>query len=167
MSTIDQRANKIYAFLLRNLNQGFVIGDLLARTGLQPGAKTTEAIKRARALAVADGLHFPPAISPGWLYKVTNLRSEAILPAVRMSRIADGVTARANVGYDFAAAGLADLTETERAVVLVQNTARQSMAAVQAAVDDATMALLKAHRQVRAEAAREAARAANGAVTAG
>jgi len=151
VSAVDDRAEQIYAFLAMNQGQRFTLGQLCEQLGIMPGAKTTTAIRRARDLAAADGLHFPPAVPQNQhTYTVTGDAIDAIAPAVQMSRIAQGVERRAEVGYEFAEAGADELPPLLRiAVVARQETARET-ARYKLAMDNLVSDVAEAMRRERA-----------------
>lgn len=102
MSRIDLRAQRIYCFLEEHRGEGYTMPQLCSALGIQPGAMTTTAIRRARDIATDNGLHFPPAVpANGFTYKVTSAAEDAIDPTLAMGRIRQGVTRREQVGIDF------------------------------------------------------------------
>lgn len=154
MSTVDERADLIYAWLHQRLGQQFTMPQLCQALGLQPGTKTTAAIRRARDIATQAGLHFPPAVPQnGYTYTVTSLPGDALDPAIQMSRIEAGVRARADVGYEFMRRHRrqipADLRPVVDAALQVQQTTRRALAEAQRAMDDMTIAIVKVRRQQR------------------
>lgn len=154
MSTVDERARDIYDWLAARRNQRFTMSQLCRGLSLQPGAKTAAAIRRARDLAVADGLHFPPAVPQNhFTYTVTSLPGEALDPALQMSRIEAGVRRRADVGYDFMRAQIRLVSREDRPIVraalAVRDANRQAMAATQKAMDDMVLELVKLRREQR------------------
>lgn len=99
---VENRAHLIFDFLVTRLNKGFTIAELCRALGLQDGATTRAAIRRARALATEAGLHFPPAIAAnGFTYKVTDLAENAMRPTAQMGRVEAGVRARKEDGIEF------------------------------------------------------------------
>jgi hypothetical protein len=146
VSTVNERAQVIFDYLSTHLGQGFTLEQLLAATGLENGTKTANAIRRARDIATANGLHFPPAIKVRGgvpLYRVTDQAADAVRPTQRMHAIARGVRRREEVGLDFMTAHQEQLDPAAQAeLVLVQQT-RTAIAAIQA-VEDAHMARLAA-----------------------
>lgn len=151
MSTTDERATLIYAFLHQHLGQKFTLAELLARTSLQPGAKTTAAIRKARDRATAEGLHFPPAVpANGFTYTVTALAMDAVEPTVHMRKIEAGVRHRAEVGADFMAANRAQLSPDMREALEAERAVRAAFATAQRAVDDMVVALARSAKEVRA-----------------
>lgn len=154
MSTLDQRASVIYDFLKQHQGERFTMPQLCKRLGLRPGSKTTAAIRRARDLAVADGLHFPPAVPANkFTYTVTSLPGEALDPALHMSRIQAGVENRADVGYDFMREHEKQLPKDLRPIVksalAIRDNARQALAATQRVFDDMVLELVKIRRDDR------------------
>lgn len=114
---VDQRAETIYAFLKKNLNKPFVIGDLMKKTSLRDSSTTRAAIRKARDLAARDGLCFPVACwDNGNTYCVTDVPQAAIDPSIHLGKIAQGVGVRKDVHDDFIRARMNKLTPGERAM---------------------------------------------------
>jgi hypothetical protein len=168
MSSVAARGEEIYEHLAARLGQRFTMAELCAALNLQPGAKTQAAIRAARDMATAAGLHFPPAVPQnGFTYAVTNLPGDALDPTLHMSRIEAGVRARADVGYEFMRRNLrqvpAELRPIARAALDVREATQTALAQTQRAMDDMVVELVKLRREQRAEAEREARAAGNGA----
>src|SRR5690606_19041985 len=97
-TTVDDRAEQIFSFLRRNLNQPYRLPDLLRALRLQDSRKTRRAIKRARDLAEAAGLFFPvPCPANGHTYIVTDDPLTVLDPAIHLARIEAGVRATKEV----------------------------------------------------------------------
>jgi hypothetical protein len=137
VSTVEQRAGAIYDWLVHpsRFGHGFTLDELLAGTGLANGSKTTAAIRRARDLAAADGLHFPPTMPPHFRYLVTDDPAEARRPRLRMHAIARGVERRADVGTDFMLARLAQLPAAEQRHLLRQQHTVTAIRSMQQVLD--------------------------------
>lgn len=156
MASLDQRAQDIYGYLKARQGQGFTITALCAALRLRPGAKTSAAINRARDLAVADGLHFPPAVpANGFTYKVTDLPVDALDPALHMSRIEQGARARADVGYEFIQRNQRqlprELKPTVKALLAVQAETQRAAAALQKIADDMVVETVTLRREQRSD----------------
>lgn len=152
MSTIDDRAREIYDFLFERQGERFTMSQLCEQLHLSPGAKTTAAIRRARDLAANDGLHFPPAVPQNsYTYTVTAVPLEAIAPAMQMSAIARGVERRAQIGYDFAEQGAAQLPPQVRIAIAARQEVVRGAAHSMKVIDDLVVQLAK----VMADEARE------------
>lgn len=154
MSTVDQRAQDFYRFLLRHQGQKFTLAELLGRTGYQPGAKSTAAIRRARDLATENGLHFPPAVPQnGYTYSITEEPEWAYEPAMQMDRIAAGVQRRADVGFDFIERHQGEIPPDMRPAVMgivrVRQEVQRSAAALRRVYEDMLADTAKARRQAR------------------
>lgn len=118
-SRVDDRAQLIYDFLKANLNTVYKIGDLLGALDLNDGTTTRTAIRRARGLAVEDGLCFPVACpANGFTYCVTDNPSAALDPAIHLGGIGLGVGVRKDVHDEFIRSRMAELTPSERSLVL-------------------------------------------------
>lgn len=136
MSTVQDRGAAIYAYMKQRQDQRFTLGQLCRDLAIQPGDKTTRAIRHARDLATADGLHLPPAVPHNqFTYCVTSQGIDAVGPAIHMARIARGVQRRADVGYDFAEAQPASLPEALRVAVLARQRGARETARYLAAMD--------------------------------
>ena len=152
MSTVTERGGEIYTYLAAHQGQRFTLGQLCSAVNLHPGAKTTAAIRHARDLATQNGLHFPPAVPQnGYTYTVTSEPLDALEPAAQMDRIATGVTARANVGWDFAGRRGTDLPEHVRAVVSAREAVRRTAAESLRAIDDIAVSLARSLKSDREE----------------
>jgi len=147
VSKVDDRAQVILDYLSTHLGQRVTRPQLLAATGLSNSAGTDAAIRRARDMASAQGLHFPPAIRRRGdlmpLYLVTDQAADAILPTRRMHAIANGVRRREEVGLDFMAAHADQLDDTARGQLEMLAQARTARAAVQE-LEDMAMTRLAA-----------------------
>jgi hypothetical protein len=152
VSTVDQRAQQIYDYLSARLGQRFSLPVLCQRVNLEPGAKTTVAIRRARDIADANGLHLPPATPQNhFTYTVTAEALDAVAPAVQMSRIAEGVERRAGVGYDFAEAGADELPPRLREAVLARQEAARLAAQYVGAMNNLVRDVAAELRTIREE----------------
>jgi hypothetical protein len=155
--TVDERAAAIYGYLRAHPGRKVSRAALLAATGLQPGTKTDTAIRRARDLATADGLHFPPAVpANGFTYTVTRVRDEAVEPMVHMVKIAAGVARRAGDGAEFIATAIESLDEPTRAlaeVLIPMQRAMQAQAEVAVTVAN-RIALARREAQAAADGQR-------------
>ncbi len=152
MSTVDERTAIIYAFLREHKGQKFTLGELCTELDLEPGHKTQTAIRQARDLATAAGLHFPPAVpANGFTYTVTDLPEDALDPAMHMERIVSGVQRRADVGWDYLHRHQGELGDDVRPIVLalgeMQEALQQHSAAIRKAFDDLIVATIKARRR--------------------
>lgn len=120
MSTVDDRAQNILAWLLANQGRrGVRRHTMLAELGLSPGSKTDQAMKRAWQMATAIGMHFPSACySNGWEMHVTTDPVEAIRPLAQLLAIANGVLTRAGDAAEFLNARSAELSAEQAAQVV-------------------------------------------------
>jgi hypothetical protein len=99
-ATVDGRAGAIYDYLRGRLNRGTTLAELLAATGLENSAKTRQAIRRAREMATADGLNFPPAVpATGYVYVVTDAAELALDPTLHTTKIEAGLHRLNTVQY--------------------------------------------------------------------
>lgn len=156
MSTLDERAAVIYAFLRTHPGKRYTLPELCAKLGLQPGAKTRAAIHRARGLATDDGLHFPPAVpANGMTYTVTELAEDALDPAMHMSRIEAGARARADIGYEFMRRQEKtlpkDLRPALKATLAIRDEIKRSQAAMLRIWEDHVVDMVKARREDRTD----------------
>jgi hypothetical protein len=102
MSTIAVRGQIIFEYLAAHLNEPHTRAELLAAVNLNPGSGTDAAIRRARELATAAGLDFPPAV-PGtaYTYMITDQAINAVIPVGHMHAIAAGVNQRVAIEFAF------------------------------------------------------------------
>jgi hypothetical protein len=153
---VENRARKIYDFLVLNLNEGFTIGELCKRCDITDGTTTRSAIRRARDLATEAGYHFPPAIAANeFTYRVTNLAEHALDPSNQMSRIERGVRLRKEDGIEFMRRERKSLPSDLRPVVDMQismyDATKKALATIQQAADDMVLALIKSRTEGRRE----------------
>jgi hypothetical protein len=151
VSTVDERATIIYAFLREHQGEKFTLGELCTELDLEPGQKTQTAMRQARDLATAAGLHFPPAVpANGFTYTVTDLPEDAFDPAMHMERIVSGVQRRADVGWDYLKRHQGELGDDVRPVVLALLEMQESLqgysAAIRKAFDDLIVATIRSRR---------------------
>jgi hypothetical protein len=154
MSTVEERGTHIYEYLKARLGKKYSIHQLCKALDLYPGAKTAAGIRYARDLAVADGLHFPPAVpANGFTYTVTSLAEDALDPTLHMSRIEAGVRIRADVGYEFMRHHERNLPKELKPIVkaalAMQSSARRAQAEAQRTMDDMVVELVKLRRETR------------------
>lgn len=154
MTTLDDRAVVIYAFLRNHLGERYTLEKLCQKLGLRPGTRTRAAIRRARDLATADGLHFPPAVpANGCTYVVTELAEDAIDPALHMSRIEAGARKRADNGFEFMRKEEKTLPREWRpsikGYIALRDEQRRSQAAQQRILDDMVVEIAQARREAR------------------
>lgn len=151
---VQNRAERIYGFLLANMGTGYTKAELCKELEIGPGSTTDTAIKRARELAAEAGYHFPPAVpATGHVYMVTNLAADALDPTAHISRIEAGVRATKEVGMEFMRRERKTLPPDLRPVVdmmlTVHDATQSALAAIQKAADDMTVQLVKARREQR------------------
>lgn len=80
----------------------FRISELCQALKVANNDTTHRAIRRARELAEADGLHFPVACPANdFSYTVTDDPAAAFDPVLHLARIAQGVEATKQVGVEF------------------------------------------------------------------
>jgi hypothetical protein len=156
LSSVENRAQLIYGFLRGNMGVRFSKAEVLHATGLEPGTKSEAAMRRARDIATADGLHFPPAVpATGFGYMVTELADDAIEPTIHMAKIEAGVRARKEVGEEFIAdrlRGIEDpaLRRTMTNYLRTKQKIARFSAEMQREVDDQMVELIAVQREVRA-----------------
>jgi hypothetical protein len=148
---VEDRAQRIFAYLRKHLGQRFTIDQLCRALGLQDGATTRAAIRRARDLATEAGLHFPPAVPhTGFTYVVTNLPGDALDPALHMARIEAGVRLRKEDGIEYMRRRLrdvpADLRPVARAFVNIERKTERALAELRREADDMIVEMVKIRR---------------------
>jgi len=151
---VDERAHRIYDFLVARLGAGFTLIELCRGLGIRPGSTTTAAIRRARDLATEAGQHFPPAVpANGQRYMVTQDPGDALDPTLHMGRIGQGVQVREQVGIDFMEREMrampADLKPIAAFYLKAQKTKQRAAAELQKAADDMVVDLVKLRRSQR------------------
>jgi aminopeptidase-like protein len=111
MSTVDERATDILAWMINNRHRhGVRRHTMLAELGLNEGTKTYQAIRRAAFLAHEIGQHVPAACwSNGYEHHITTDPHDAIQPAAHLMKIAVGVLRRAGLAYEFMDANSASM----------------------------------------------------------
>lgn len=148
MSTTTERGEQVYAYLAAHLNQPHTRSALLAAVGLNPGHGTDAAIRHAREMATAAGLHFPPAVpGNGYTYWVIDQPEDAIIPTRHMFKVAAGVEYRTAVGVEFMAANAAQFTHPRLRAVAIEGARVQADKARHAAAADAKLAGLFAEAE--------------------
>lgn len=116
---VNDRAQLIYDFLKLNLNTVYKIGDLLTELDLNDSKTTRTAIRRARGLAEKDGLCFPVACpANGFTYCVTDNPAAVLDPSIHLGTIGVGVGVRKDVHDEFMRSRMAQLSPSERSLVL-------------------------------------------------
>jgi hypothetical protein len=153
---VAERAEQIYSYLKADLNRPHLIGDILHKLKIKDGATTRAAIKRARELATADGLHFPTACpANNFSYTVTNDPSAAFDPVLHLARLAQGVQATKKVGVDFMDEHVREMQPSDRAMakgyLAFEKTIEDAVSTVQAAAAELTKATVSARREMRSE----------------
>ena len=151
---VQNRAERIYGFLLANMGTGYTKADLCKELEIGPGSTTEAAIKRARDMATEAGYHFPPAVpAQGFKYMVTDLAADAIDPTIHMSRIEAGVRARKETGMEFLRRERRNLAPDERPIadmmLAFYDQTRTTMAAFQKSADDFVAQSVKTRREQR------------------
>lgn len=150
---VNDRAHTIFMFLEENLNKPYTIGDLLAATGLQDGATTRAAIRKARALAEDAGLCMPVACpANGHTYCVTDDPQAVLDPAIHLGAIATGVEVTKEVHDSFMQSRMSQLTPAERKLLH----ALGEMGETDRAQRRARQSVLQATIAIRREARKEA-----------
>lgn len=148
---VEQRAEAIFTYLRRHMGEGLTIAELCTLLRINDGATTRRAINRARDLATAEGLHFPPAVpANGLRYMVTNLAVDALDPSLHMARIEAGVRARKQNGVEFMRRRLRDVPAeyrpVARAFVNIELKTERALAELRREADDMIVEMVKLRR---------------------
>jgi hypothetical protein len=148
---VENRAHLIYDYLCQHLGEGFTIDELCHAVGINDGATTRSAIRRARDLATEAGLHFPPAVpTTGFTYLVTRLPGDALDPALHMARIETGVRIRKQDGTEYMRRHLRDvppeLRPIARAFVNIERKTERALAELRREADDMIVELVALRR---------------------
>ena len=148
---VDERAEAIFTYLHRHMGEGFTITELCAALRINQGETTRSAIRRARALATASGLHFPPAVPhTGFRDMITNLAVDALDPALHMARVEAGVRARKQDGIEYMRRRLRDVPAeyrpVARAFVNIELKTERVLAELRHEADDMILEIVKLRR---------------------
>lgn len=147
---VEDRAQRIFAFL-RDCGRSYDLPGLCRVLKINDGATTRSAIRRARDLATAAGLHFPPAVpANGFQYMVTNLPGDALDPALHMARTEAGVRARKQNGIEFMRRRMRDVPAeyrpVARAFVNIELKTERALAELRKEADDMIVEMVKLRR---------------------
>jgi len=148
---VENRAQRIFVFLRDGFPEQYTIDELCQALDINDGATTRTAITRARDLATAQGLHFPPAVpANGFTYKVTKLPGDALDPALHMARIEAGIRARKEDGVEYMRRRLRDvspeLRPVARAFVNIERKTERALAELRREADDMIVEMVKLRR---------------------
>lgn len=151
---VQIRAEAIYDYLLSLNGDGVTLPDMCTALGFEGGSTTRTAISRARDMATAEGLHFPPAVpANGMTYRVTSLPGDALDPTLHMARIEDGVRRRKDDGMDFMRRLEKelppDLRPIAKAFLAINDKTTEAIAGIRRAADEMAIELVKLRRHDR------------------
>lgn len=149
---VQVRAERIYLHLREHLNQPFRIADLCKALAITNNATTQRAIRRAREMAEAEGLHFPVACPANdFSYTVTDDPAAAFDPVLHLARIAQGVEATKQVGVDFMQQHKKELDPAASAYLAFEEEVRDALNRVAGSAAHITKVLVDARRRERSE----------------
>jgi hypothetical protein len=147
---VDDRAEKIYAFLKANLGKPFRGPDLLRRVGLIDNATNRAALRRVKYVADADGLIAPyPVAANSYTYTVTSDPTAAFDPALHLARGQQGLGIPKRLYQDAMKSRMRQMDKRDAAIVTAWTDFEDKVNEVAAGAAALTQAMVAMRREDR------------------